>query len=323
MQQRQAKPKADERPRIVDLIAEGLSLVLARPWLIIVPLLVDLFIWLGVKIEPSALMNSLIELVNDAGLDDTEDVITTLQDLATANMTHLIAIFVPSMLRGTDDSDVYQLLDQRVWTPSSGAVLLVALALIFVSSLLSMVYTVPIANAIVGRKLTLGENVGLMLRSWARMLLFIGIVIGALMVVIVPTAVISAIFAPLLPLFSSLLLIGALAGLVLLYFVFDAIVIADVGPIDAIKFSAQIVRRNLGPAMALILASLLLTTGVPEIATRILDNLPGLIIAVAVQALVATGLAAASMFFFVDRLRKLRPDLVKLPQTAPAFDLTR
>jgi uncharacterized membrane protein len=111
--------------------------------------------------------------------------------------------------------------------------------------------------------------------------------------------------------------------LLLLYFVFDAIVVADVGPITAIKLSVKIVRQNLRAVLGLVLASLLLTTGIPEIASSLLGSLPGLLIAVVLQALIATGATAASMFFFVNRLRQVQPELIKLPPGAPAFDLSR
>ena len=59
MQQKPTKPQVDERPRIVDLIAEGLSLALMRPWLLLMPILLDIVLWIGVRIEPAALMNSI------------------------------------------------------------------------------------------------------------------------------------------------------------------------------------------------------------------------------------------------------------------------
>ena len=323
MQQRPVQEKSDARPRVVDVIAEGLSLIVTRPWLMLVPILLDVVIWLGVKIEPSALINELIDLVEDSTIADTEDVISTMQDLGDSNMTQLAALFVPSMLSGGGDADIYQLFDQRIWTPGAGAVVLVGFGLVFIASLLAMVYTVPIANAIIGRKLSIGGNVALIVRAWARMIAFIVLCLGALMAIIVPTAIMSVIFAPLLPLVTSILMIGAIAALLFFYFVFDAIVIADVGPIKAVRMSVEIVRRNMRAVLGLVLASLLLTTGIPEIVSGMLGSLPGLVLAVLLQAVIATGATAASMFFFVDRLRQWQPGLIELPQTAPAFDLSR
>ena len=323
MQQRPVQEKSDARPRVVDVIAEGLSLIVTRPWLMLVPILLDVVIWLGVKIEPSALINELIDLVEDSTIADTEDVISTMQDLGDSNMTQLAALFVPSMLSGGGDADIYQLFDQRIWTPGAGAVVLVGFGLVFVASLLAMVYTVPIANAIIGRKLSIGGNVALIVRAWARMIAFIVLCVGALMAIIVPTAIMSVIFAPLLPLVTSILMIGAIAALLFFYFVFDAIVIADVGPLKAVRMSVEIVRRNMRAVLGLVLASLLLTTGIPEIVSGMLGSLPGLVLAVLLQAVIATGATAASMFFFVDRLRQWQPGLIELPQTAPAFDLSR
>ena len=323
MQQRPVQEKSDARPRVVDVIAEGLSLIVTRPWLMLVPILLDVVIWLGVKIEPSALINELIDLVDDSTIADTEDVISTMQDLGDSNMTQLAALFVPSMLSGGGDADIYQLFDQRIWTPGAGAVVLVGFGLVFVASLLAMVYTVPIANAIIGRKLSIGGNVALIVRAWARMIAFIVLCLGALMAIIVPTAIMSVIFAPLLPLVTSILMIGAIAALLFFYFVFDAIVIADVGPLKAVRMSVEIVRRNMRAVLGLVLASLLLTTGIPEIVSGMLGSLPGLVLAVLLQAVIATGATAASMFFFVDRLRQWQPGLIELTQTAPAFDLSR
>ena len=323
MQQRPVQEKSDARPRVVDVIAEGLSLIVTRPWLMLVPILLDVVIWLGVKIEPGALINELIDLVDDSTIADTEDVISTMQDLGDSNMTQLAALFVPSMLSGGGDADIYQLFDQRIWTPGAGAVVLVGFGLVFIASLLAMVYTVPIANAIIGRKLSIGGNVALIVRAWARMIAFIVLCLGALMAIIVPTAIMSVIFAPLLPLVTSILMIGAIAALLFFYFVFDAIVIADVGPLKAVRMSVEIVRRNMRAVLGLVLASLLLTTGIPEIVSGMLGSLPGLVLAVLLQAVIATGATAASMFFFVDRLRQWQPGLIELPQTAPAFDLSR
>ncbi len=323
MQQAPQKPQEEQRPRVIDLIAEGLSLVVARPWLLLLPLLLDAVIWLGVKIEPSALMNWLVDLVDDASLADTEDIVSTLTDLGDSNMTQLAALFVPSMLTGSGDADIYRFADQRIWTPGAGAVVLVAFGLVMLGSLLAMAYTVPIANAIIGRRLSIAGTLALIARAWARMVAFIALCFAGLMAIIVPTAIMSAIFAPLLPLVTSLLMIGAIAALLFFYFVFDAIVIADVGPINAIRMSIAIVKRNLRSVLGLILATLLLTTGIPEIATSLLGSLPGLVLAVVLQAVIATGATAASMFFFVDRLRQWQPGLIELPQSAPAFDLSR
>lgn len=322
--QRPTKAQPDARPRIVDLIAEGLSLAVARPWLLLIPILVDVFVWIGVKIEPRALMASLINLVEDASVEDSGDIVSSLQDLATSNISQLIAVFVPSMLTGVARADLYEIVDQRVWAPgSSGMVVLVATGLLLTGTLLSMVYTVPIANAILGRRQHPAALIGSIARAWGRLILFLALVIGALIGLMIPIAIMSAMFAGLLPLFSSLLVLGALAALFYFYFVFDAIVVADVGPVTAIRYSVAVVSRNLRSAIGLILATLLLTTGLPAITESFLDDLPGLIIAVLLQAFIATGATAASMFFFVDRLRQWRPELVQLPHTAPAFDLTR
>lgn len=327
MQQRNL-PKIQPRARIVDIIAEGLSVAVARPWLIVIPIVLDALLWLGLKVEPAALMHSLINLVNDSNIEDTADLIDSLNNLATANMVQLGTTFTPSMLAGVPRDKIYQLTDQTIWRPdSSGIVVLVAIGLFMVGAVISMAYSVPIADAILGRKRSLPEKLRATWRASYRMLALMAMVIGGVIAIAIPVGIIAAISAAagvaLISLFTVAIVIALIFAFFYGTFVFDAMVVADVGPITAIRYSAGVVHRNRRSTIGFVLASLLLGTGIPQIAERALSSAPGLVIAVGIHALVATGVAAASLLFFVDRMRFWQPDLISLPNTAPAFDLVR
>jgi hypothetical protein len=327
MQQRNL-PKIQPRARIVDIIAEGLSVAVARPWLIVIPILLDGLLWIGLKIEPAALMHSLINLVNDQDIEDSKDLIDSLSDLATSNMVQLGSTFTPSMLSGVPRDKIYEITEQTVWRPdSSGLVLLVGIGLFLVGAVISMAYSVPIADAILGRKRSFSEKLRAIGRASYRMFLLIAMVIGGVIAVAIPIGIVAAISAVAGVALLSLFTVAIVVALIFVFFygtfVFDAMVVADVGPITAIRYSAGVVHRNRRSTIGFVLASLLLGTGIPQIAEGVLGSAPGLIIAVGIHALVATGVSAASLLFFVDRMRFWQPDLISLPNNAPAFDLVR
>jgi hypothetical protein len=328
MQRPKSQTQEQARPRIVDIIAEGLSLVLVRPWLLAVPILLDLFYWIGVKIEPSALIASLIRIVNESEVENSADVVSSLEDMTSTDISQMIGFFSPTMLNQSPREDIYQLVDRVVWSPSSaGVVLLVSLGLFLVSALVAMIYGVPIGDAILGRRREPMQLVRAIISAWGRFLLLIGLVIGTLIGVAIPLLVVAAIAGvggiDLIPLYTMFFLIALIVAIFVAPFVLDAIALIGAGPIDAIRFGSSIFRANKLQSAGMVLALVLVIFGLPPIARPLLANLPGVVISVALYALIVTGFIAASMLFFVDRLRKWRPELIQVPQTAPAFDLSR
>ena len=312
---------------MVDIIAEGLSLVLVRPWLLAVPILLDLYYWVGVKIEPNALIASLVRIVNDSDVENSAEVVKSLEEMTSTDISQMIGFFSPTLLNHAEREDLYQLVDRVVWNPSSAAVvLLVSLGLFLISALVAMAYGVPIGDAILGRRRAPMQLVGAIMSAWGRFLLLIGLVIGALIVAAIPLMLVAVVAGvggiDLIPLYSMLFLIAVILAIFVTPFVLDAIALIGAGPIDAVRFGSTIFRSNKLQSVGMVLALLLVIVGLPPIAQPLLANLPGVVISVVLYALIVTGFIAASMLFFVDRLRKWRPELIQVPQTAPAFDLS-
>ena len=327
MQRPGSQTKTEERPKVIDIIAEGLSLVLVRPWLLSVPILLDLFYWVGIKIEPNALIDSLIRIVNDSKVENSAEVVKSLEEMTSADISQMIGFFSPTMLNQAPRDEIYQLVDRMVWTPSSaGLVLIVALGLFLVSALVAMAYGVPIGDAVLGRKRGLKQLARAIASAWGKFLLLIGLLIGGAIGVAVPLLIVAAIAGvggvDLVPLYTTFAAFAVIFGIFLTPFVLDAIALIGAGPLDAIRFSLAIFRANKLQSIGLVLALLLIVLGLPPIARPLLSELPGVIIAVCAYALLVTGFIAASMLFFVDRMRKWRPELIQLPAPAPALDLS-
>jgi hypothetical protein len=104
---------------------------------------------------------------------------------------------------------------------------------------------------------------------------------------------------------ALLVLFGLAFGAIHLFFAVDAIFISRVGPLLAIQRSVGLVRRHLWPSVALILLSLLIWAGM----TRVWDVLStslqfpyGIALSILGNAYVASGLIAAGMIFYTERV---------------------
>jgi hypothetical protein len=320
---------------VLETIAAGLSLVFARPYLLIPPLIVDLVTWLGLQISARSLLDPLRQLMIDHGgangpaaareleglserlrMNDTLAALTPsifggLPQDSVLNL--LLAIMAPPLTGGIDRTDMYGswgngLTD--VWDPGSWVSIVgVAVALFAAATVMIVLFRVPIARALRGDGTS---NTGLLREcaiAWARL-------VGLLLIVIIATAMI---LGPIVVGAGVLVLLGvdltALFGLALFMFVglaaiytlfmLDAIFIGRLGPIGSLKMSFAVVRAYLGPTARFAIASIILATGALQVWSVIVQNTPGVFIALIGNAVLGTGLSIASMMFFQDRSQAL------------------
>jgi hypothetical protein len=143
--------------------------------------------------------------------------------------------------------------------------------------------------------------------AWLRLLALITMIVVALGIVVVPVAIIWVI-SDAIGLGGPVGLFILLAGVtlfVLVSFTPEAIVVAEVGPIRAVRLSYRVVRAHFWSSVGIIAATMIISYGVREIWSRITDTAPGLAVAVVMNAFVAVGLTIAGMIFFANRLRGL------------------
>lgn len=300
---------------VIETIADGLSAILVRPGLMIVPILLDLYLWLGWKLSLRALTDSIASRIAAIDARDTEDLVDRLHDLGRSDANWLLAIQTPSLLSDANRSDIYAIRDRAIATPGDWWVALALLvAIVAGGTLIPMLYAVPIADTATGRERSPRQTAIAILRACAR---FLGLALTMIAIALVATSpfialgVVAALGGS-----SGGAVVGAGASLViaamfiLLFFAPDAIVVSDVGPIRAIRLSVRLVRAAFWQTLAFVAASTLITLGLSEIWLRMADNAPGLAIGVLLNAFIATGLALASMLFYVARIRLLQPDAV-------------
>lgn len=297
-------------PGVIDTIADGLTLALAYPLVMTLPILLDIYFWLGWRLTPAPLVAPIRRWIAENNGTGAKSTLDALDHLSRSDMTTLTAQFVPALLPGIDRGKVYELwarpaLDLREWW----IVCLAFVALVVLAAGLFAAYYVPLADVAIGRRRPLRTFPAAVVRTWLRFLAMIVLVLGLLLLVLGPLAVIWGLAevvglglgAVLLPI---MIFVGVGMGLFLI-FTPEAIVVADVGPFRAMYYSVNVVRRNTRQTVGLTAASLIINLGLGEIWQRMANNPPGLMIAVIANAFFAGGIAMAGMIFFNNRLRRL------------------
>lgn len=307
IQRNKAGDRVARPPGVIDAIADGLSIVLARPLLMTVPLLVDLYLWLGWKVSIDRLTSAVARWLVDQHVRDSDAMVDWLHRTGRSDVTKLLpSLFVPSFLTDASRRDLYTLgkkpsVAPPEWFDAALVVLLLVGALV-----LAIAYTVPLADAAIERTRPAGRVARAIalgsLRLAGVMALLVGIVllaaspvlVGSLVLVVLgydPTGLLVAVF--------PLVAVGTLlAG----WFVPDAVVVSEVGPVGALRNSITVVRRFFWQTLGLIIATYVITEGLGSIFVRIADTAPGLLIGVVGNAFFGTGLAVASMAFYASRI---------------------
>ncbi len=321
---RQAKPNG-----VIEVLTAGYAAVTRHLWVLLLPILLDLLLWLGPHVSFSPLVDPTVTRASElvarqttsgprrAAVQDPE--IATFVDqarqfviarTAELNVLSLVAhgpIAVPTVgAQATDGSDFTFVNDWTIGTGLLGVVLLTGL-------LVGGCFYSGVAAASTGsriRPLRIGRQV-------ARVLGLIVTLIGVSVLLGVPVLMLVAFTWVIAPVVSQLGLVLVVAAIVFaalhLSFALDAIFVSDVGPLAAIQRSVGVVRRNLLPSVGLILLTWLILAGMSRVWDLVAGNVQppiGIALSILGNAYIASGLIAASMIFYTER--------VELPSAATA-----
>ncbi|HYI26014.1 MAG TPA: hypothetical protein VD767_11435, partial [Thermomicrobiales bacterium] len=333
---RNSTPKG-EVSGVLETLAAGLSMVIARPYLFILPLLVDLWAWLGVQVRADALIVAMQDLLRDQGgsngdtiASELDNVVESLRinDLVASltpsifgglpldSLLNLVFTFLaPAMTVGIDRADMYGAwaggLGRTVNPEAWGGVIGIAALCLLVASVMLALFKVPIAQAVRGGRFSFGGFLRDVVLGWVRILALGSIVLTLMVAIGLPILIVAQIlmFAGinLVAVISLVLIIGLAMGALYTYFLLDAMFIYRVGPIRSAKMSYAVARANLGPTWRFAAASILVATGLLQVWDVLVQNPPGVVIALVLNAVIGTSLSIASMMFFHDRARMPRP----------------
>jgi hypothetical protein len=317
-----------QRPGVIDTISAGFGTVNKRLWLIIIPILLDLILWLGPKISIAPLVNRALDgyhrlLIESSAQIPSQEQVTleqiegvyrqtqeVVEPIGQVNLVGVLAWQLPSLMKTAMPEN------SAAMGVESGFMLVLLLLGLGLASLFGVcIYLGAIAQFVKGDHFDLGfflRRIGL---NWARLLLFFVLLLFPLGL-LVPIGVFLLGVVGLGNVGVASLLGGLSLGVALwlmlyLFFVKSAIFVGDVSPLWAIWHSFNLVRHNLWSALGLFLLINIVTWGMAIAWGLIVGHPLGAVVAITGNAYVVTGLAAATMIYYRDRYDLLQPKVAK------------
>ncbi len=314
---RQAQPSG-----VIETLSAGYTAVNRQLWVLMLPILLDVFLWLGPHVSYSPLVGPVVTQAAEwtrqvalgprrgprntdlvGGLDDSRQWLIARAD--EVNGLDALAwgpIALPSL--GTVPNASDELAFVSGW--SEGLALLGAS--VGVGLLLGGWFYAGLADASSGARggpLAAGR---LTPRAVVDVLGLVGVLLGTALLLGLPVLLLIGFTAlvspPVAVLGGALVGAGVLFAAVHLFFAVPAIFVSNAGPLAAIQRSVGIVRRHLRPSVALMLLTWLILAGMGQVWDVLGNNLQapyGVALAILGNAYIASGLIAAGMIFYTQR----------------------
>ncbi|HVC34600.1 MAG TPA: hypothetical protein VNL16_13905 [Chloroflexota bacterium] len=295
-------------------------------WVVALPILMDLFLWLGPQLGAAPVfkqvgswytqMTEVYQNVAGANVDastldqarqaiagfETQSGHFNLLSLLVINIASVPSILPPAWV-GAATFQIGSLVGVI------GVVLLTQV----VGMLIGCIYLGVMGQQIRDGKFrleTLGRRVWF---YWLSVIGFILLAIGVGLVIIIPVTLAIGLIQLIAPGVGVALWYAALAAvqiaailfMVYLFFLVDAIVVSEVGPVRAAARSARVVANNFWRTVGFIALIYVISLGTQEIWKALSSNPAGIFIAIVGNAYIASGLTAASLLYYQSRVARL------------------
>lgn len=321
---------------LIDSISEGYTAINRRPWLLLLPLLLNVYLWFGPQLSFGPLFTNVHDLLTSIqpGLIDQSEMQVLYDQLLANGSVDLrsqatFLNYVPALhqyIIGSVDSagnaagvpsiiEPPRLIDARrtdtISVATVGGALLAFVTLNALALALSALFLAQVAAAV--RNPTGGMwlprgGLSAALRVGLAMLGAVGIILGVILALGLPFLFFAYLLIFLNPTLGllALELLFVVGFWINIYIGFyrEAIVIHDQGPLRAIYTSFNVVRRNFWGTLGFLALSLIISLGSGVIWFRLVGSTAGLIVAMIGSAYIGSGLLAARMAFFRERLRR-------------------
>lgn len=307
----QEQEQKSTSPGVWSALAAGFDLTAKHPWLLLLPMLVDIFIWLGPRLRFQEIIEQLV-----AQLPPETEVLEISQQLIEIGpFTNLFSVLsvpligVPALLAGLAPEKIP--LSAKILDISSGANWIV---LLFVLSLfglfLSAIYYVSISSVVKKRlEGAKGETADHWVKqigiSWLRLLGLALVSFLMAMLIYVPISIIGALLFLLSPMLGTMALLVApfiiIWVVIYLSFAPPGITLNNRSIIQAIKESVRLVQKNLPLVLFMLLLILVLGTLVDWLLVAAENGTWFTLFNILIHAFVNTGFVTAFFILYQDR----------------------
>lgn len=316
---------------IVDILSDAYAKLNRAPWVLLIPLLLNAYLWFGTGVSLAPLVTQMQALVQELQSDGTSEMnemrdqsLGLLAQLSQADMRgqvawlNVVPYTIYSFRAAGVSADALGLpyivalpappVDTNAATVSDGALLLQWILVINVVSLLASALFLDGVRSVVTGHVAWAHFVGRWARTVAILLLYALLVMAVVALLLIPLSIFTVLLFGASPALGAFFVfIGAGAWLwasVYIGFTREIMVLAQVGPIQGIRMSVQLVRANFWRTLGLLMMLLVIAAGSGVIFEGLMVSFSGRVAAIVVSAYLMTGLVVARMRFVQHHLQQ-------------------
>ena len=316
---------------IIDSLSAGYRFVGRRLYLLAIPVLLDLLLWLAPRFSIAPLLDGVATFYADtmtaAGEQAGAQMTTNLGDIPQmAQMTAAtIRLFgeIFNLLTALVSSTIMHVPSLvAAWAlPTArgnvcgfgtggaafGLWLGIAVVGLFVGVLFIELLSASLPLGVSAKPVGVDDLLRATVRHWGRVLRFVLVIALVLMLLLIPYSLVMGLLLLILPTLSygiAALSFGMIFVLfIYLYFVTTAIVVDDLGVRDAVRASMTLVRNNMLRVIGFVVLINVISIGIGLLLNNLAAIQPvGTFAAILLNAYIGTGLAMALLVFYRSRL---------------------
>lgn len=302
---------------VIDALSSGFALVARRPWVLLLPIAFNLFLWLGPQVNAKPIFDQAVAVLDAAipatptvspeaqqGLDAMKSALQAMADnFNILNVAALFALGVPSLL-GLETLSTNP--PSAPWFVAGDIGTLLALLALFalLGVLIASIYLETIARAI-RREVPAQPFAPRVARAYWNTGALIVIALAGLLMLLSPFligATVVSLFSQ--GLASFVLILGmmlALWSILYMAFALPAVYVSGSNAVQAIWNSVAIFRYNSWSAMGLVFLVYLIQMGFSFVWQEFFGSAWGAFFNVIANAFLGSGLIAAAMLYYHDR----------------------
>ena len=326
VERKRLPPSTTQQPPllgVIDAVSAGLDAVLRHPWLLLIPLLLDVFLWVGPRLQAPAVYRlfapSMSQMVTDMPTTDGRLAAQELSKLLAAFFTQYNVfswlsvglVGVPVVNAGIDATLrlvtgsmpwLWQIADLDSY---------VVLVLVFtgIGLLISALFWTQLSDYVRGDPFQAMGWLRSSLTVWKRLALLIFLIVSSALLAIFPLSMIMftvSMFSPgLASVVPALMMVAALWVIFLGMFTPHGVALYHMPLVRAVSTSVLIVRANFAPVLGLAAVMVAISIGMNVIWSALSADSWLRLIAIVGNAIIGAGLIVASLFFYRNRVSVL------------------
>jgi len=322
--ERKPEPSSASQTRpvlgIVDALSTGLDAVLRHPWLLLIPVLLDVFLWLGPRMQAPALYRSVEPALRQMTTEMTSsEARYAAQELGKAveqffTQFNLFAwlsaglIGVP-VVNGSIDATLKLVTGSPpiLWQVGSfNSYLLVLVLFTLIGLFFSALYWTMLGTYVRGEAVQAARWLRQSFEVWKKLILLMMIIVGLVLMSLFPLSMVMftlSVFGAGLASLIPLLAVAVSAWIILVcIFTPHGLVLQHMSLGRAVNISILIVRANFTPVAGLAVIAIAISIGMGLIWEGLAADAWLRLIAIGGNAIIGTGLIVASLLFYQNRI---------------------